>query len=102
MLQYDREQEQWRMNLYSSENVYATTSSQDYPFGINKWEIVGDPCYEANNTIVLLNINACNESEFNCNDGFCININQRCDGKVQCPDRTGGKEVNKLCFNCCI
>ncbi len=90
MLRFDQENTQWRMDLYSTEEAYATTNAEDYPFGIHEWEIVGDPCYNKGNaTVVSLNINACNESEFNCNDGYCISIDQRCDGKVQCPDKTG-------------
>ena len=34
-------------------------------------------------------MNACTESEFNCHDGYCIDIFQRCDGKTDCPDKSG-------------
>ncbi len=90
MLQFDPEFGQWRLDLYSTRDIYATTDAADYPFGIHQWEIIGDPCYKSNmTTVVTLNMNACNETEFNCNDGYCIAIDQRCDGKVQCPDKTG-------------
>ena len=54
-----------------------------------KWTVVGDPCYRNEEEEITLNINACREKEFNCHDGFCVDINQRCDGKVQCPDKSG-------------
>jgi len=56
---------------------------------------VGETCQGEEDTFnatlekrVFLDINACNEQEFNCDDGFCVNIDQRCDGKVDCPDKS--------------
>ena len=63
--------------------------SEDYPFGNRKWMIYNNPCYNEKELLVTLNLNACNETEFNCADGQCIHINERCNGKLNCADNTG-------------
>ncbi len=89
MLQFQPETNQWTLRPHKSEGILGVTNSTEYPFGRNVWQITGDPCYEEKVNYVTLNINACNNSEYNCNDGYCININKRCDGKVDCPDKSG-------------
>ncbi len=34
-------------------------------------------------------MNACGNDEFNCRDGYCIDIFKRCDGRTDCPDKSG-------------
>ena len=89
ILRFDKATEQWRLELYSTPDVFATSNGTEYPFGQQKWTMVGDPCYEAKVNVVTLNINACNTTEFNCEDGYCIDISMRCDGKVNCHDKSG-------------
>ncbi len=89
ILFYDRAVNEWRMELYSDPSVVATTSGPEYPFGTHTWRVVNESCYDQEELEVQLNINACQDTEYNCVDGFCIDISQRCDGKVHCPDRTG-------------
>lgn len=71
-------------------NISATSVRSDTPLGQMAWEVSGDaPCSGAALALVQLNINACDDSEFNCNDGHCVGIDQRCDGRIDCPDKTG-------------
>lgn len=71
---------------------------------------MNEPCYEENSTDVFLSFNACLENEFNCADGGCVNvrrlslkenswyfsipflfsfqIDNRCDGRIDCVDKT--------------
>ena len=34
----------------------------------------------------ILSFSFCSEEEFSCNSGICIDMNQRCDGKIDCAD----------------
>ena len=64
----------WRLELFEDSNIYATTESYDYPFGIQQWKIVS-PNVRAT---IPLSLNGCNEQrEFNCDDGVCIAIGDR-------------------------
>ncbi len=31
---------------------------------------------------------ACNESEFNCRNGLCVGMERRCDGHLDCADKS--------------
>ncbi len=46
-------------------------------------------------TTMKLNVNTCIDTEFNCGDGYCIDISLRCDGDIDCPDKTGSKYLTK-------
>ena len=83
---------QWIVEINGNPDVYATIDSEDYPFGTQRWTVTGpDPC---GNGSRLLNINACSDSEFNCDDGSCIPIEMRCNGLLDCPDKSGYAVIN--------
>ncbi len=58
------------------------------------WTVTNDPCFGDGSVEVQLNLNACSDSEFNCNDGQCVSMADRCDGIINCNDKTG-----RLCYN---
>ncbi len=90
MLQYNDTTSQWILQpTIGGEGISAVTDGPEYPFGNHDWTITGDPCYTQTTNHVTLNINACNSTEFNCDDGYCVDINMRCDGRSDCPDKTG-------------
>ncbi len=75
--------------LYSNASIYAVANGTEYPFGTHQWEVHNEPCYPKQPIKTLdLNINSCNRSEFNCHDGTCVHIDHRCNGRVECPDKT--------------
>ena len=93
LLYWDDVNRQWKLDSYSNPKLTASMGEFEYPLGTFKWTINNDPCFKGNQTDVVLNINTCSDKEFNCLDGFCVNIGQRCDGKVDCPDKTGDKKT---------
>ena len=89
-LYWDVSDYHWRLESTTNSSVFAITEGFEYPFGTQEWEIHGDTCYgDKEERHMQLNINACREKEFNCHDGYCIDVNERCDGKVDCPDKSG-------------
>ena len=61
----------------------ALTNATDYPIGSRCWD-VHSPVFNGG---VELNMNACDdEKEYNCADGCCVAIEERCNGKNDCPD----------------
>ncbi len=89
VLEFDGAQNLWKINLYTTNKTYATANVTDYPFGYQKWTIVNDPCFGEGEIEATLNLNACTNSEFNCMDGQCISMEKRCDGILDCDDKTG-------------
>ncbi len=92
-LNFDPKLQQWKLQTYSNSSIFAVANSTDYPIGTLTWEVHGEPCYMKTRsehvTKVELNLNTCNSSEYNCRDGSCIGIEQRCDRRVDCSDKSG-------------
>ncbi len=87
---YDDRCAGWRLQLRSDpEEVYAVTAGQEYPFGAREWTVHGDAGTAEPVVTAELSVHACNDSEFNCREGSCISLEQKCDGRVDCPDRSG-------------
>ena len=40
----------------------------------------------------MLSLSACKDSEFTCGDGLCIDIDGRCNGVINCKDKTDEME----------
>ena len=79
----------WKLELYSDSGMFARLKDfNDYPFGVHEWYFSQDSCQDANLT-ALLSMSACVDSEFQCLDGQCIPMDQRCDGRINCEDRSG-------------
>ena len=87
LLQWNGETLSWELVSFSRGDAKAHLEHFEYPFGTHEWTIYNEGCY-GNGTKVLLNINACTDDEFNCEDGNCIPMSQRCDRILQCPDRS--------------
>ncbi len=90
---FDADERVWRLELHGNgedrrDGPYAVANVSDYPFGTHRWVVRNEPCYDETELPVWINMNACSESEFNCADGQCVDIARRCDGKIDCRDRT--------------
>ena len=87
--------ETWRIELLSDPNAYAVTNGINPPFGTQEY-ILSNYLIGGSGPI-LLNLNACNDLiEYNCQDGSCIPIEQRCDSKFDCYDDSDEAECNKM------
>ncbi len=92
-LHYDQVDQIWRIDIANGEEnkTLASVNATFYPYGERTWHIHNDPCYGTGSTKVTLNLNACADDEFNCVSGQCKPMAARCDGKLDCDDRTGCK-----------
>ena len=62
--------------------------------GYNSAEIKNDSpfCKDNGNYFTNISLSKCNETQFNCDDGSCVEMSWRCDGSNHCPD--GSDEMN--------
>ena len=76
----DKKRRKWRMS--SSVNQVGAISNApllSFGLGLHEWEVSGDTwCNEGKSYKTWLKLTGCDQStEFTCNDGQCINIEQR-------------------------
>ena len=79
LLNYDSNNSEWKLTLYSNPNIYATCNeSTIYPFGTFNWYFYGETCKQIGKKNIMtnnvykfpINFNACDpNTEFNCADG---------------------------------
>ncbi|KAK7083908.1 hypothetical protein SK128_018702 [Halocaridina rubra] len=82
-------------------NVTAATYfayDSSYPLGTHKWQLATDyyVCGKPKDSEHMLALSACYDWEYSCEDATCINLTQRCDMRVDCPDASDEKSCEKL------
>ncbi|XP_076032422.1 uncharacterized protein LOC143020140 isoform X2 [Oratosquilla oratoria] len=67
-------------------------SASMYPLGRHRWQLESSICGHLNGTILSLSLSVCNEKEFTCDNGDCVQKSVRCDHVDDCSDQSD--EVN--------
>ena len=70
--------------------------------GTNLWTVYNDS-KECNKNdgeayTTAITFSACNKTQFTCRDGNCVQMEQRCDGKIDCYDESDEMECNLIVF----
>ena len=69
----------WMMTHYHYTDYTLTMiDKNNLPFGRHKWRIENNICNEGKTNIETLQLSACPEGGFTCDDGKCLDISQRC------------------------
>ena len=80
----------WRVTHYHYVDLTLTMLDMDaLPVGRHKWLAENNVCNEGQTSAMVLQISACKEDQFTCDDGKCLDIHQRCNNI----------EVNMINFN---
>ena len=69
----------WRITHYHYTAITVTMLDKDIlPLGRHKWRMENNVCNEGVTSSVVLQVSGCDEGEFTCDDGKCLDISQRC------------------------
>ena len=69
----------WRMSHYHYSDLTLTMLDQDsIPIGRHKWLVENNVCNEGETSTEVLLVSGCEEGQFTCDDGKCLQIEQRC------------------------
>jgi len=85
-IMFDRELNRWKVtSLDDNIPILTLASKEKLPVGPLMWDIPLNICNDDKSERKLF-LTSCNETEFACQDGNCIPIQERCDGELQCGD----------------
>ena len=91
---YNRDLQQWE--LFSYEKVkpkpwgISKASIRSLLLGVQDWTLYNMTklCTSDFEFHLKIDLNNCTKSQFNCDDGECIEMQKRCDGRVNCVDES--------------
>ena len=97
-IRYNTSNNQWRAtDPTNPATALSTASHLSYLLGKHSWNVTGDGCNNGQQYTTLLKLSGCNpEGEFTCNDGQCVEMEQRCDQIPDCRDESDEKGCQLL------
>ena len=75
----NRTDKRWWMTHYYYKDLSLTMMTQNMlPLGRHKWKIENNVCNEGTTNYQTLQLSSCDQGQFTCDDGKCLDISQRC------------------------
>ena len=78
-------------SLFYDAEARTDASHNSYALGKHNWTIFGDTIQCSRNQssyTIEMKLTGCNESQFTCDDGQCVNMEQRCNQLPNCRDES--------------
>ena len=88
-IRYNKEVEAWNLTSLGKPDLFLTSQAlrTTVLFGRQKWTMYNEPKCSTESPYELdLQLTACSQEEFNCRNGTCIAMAQRCNQKKDCSD----------------
>jgi hypothetical protein len=86
---YNNTAQRWVARIYGKSDIlaHAEVSVQSLMLGKSTWTVYNDRrCYASAVYTANVSLSSCTEKQFACDDGQCIDLNDRCDGTTECQD----------------
>ncbi|KAK3854027.1 hypothetical protein Pcinc_039462 [Petrolisthes cinctipes] len=86
----------WKLTLLTDPHIHArmlSTSDMAHPIGIHEYEVVGDKCRGERQ---YLRLTSCTLNQFTCEDGTCVELEQRCNLELDCADNSDEMDCETL------
>ena len=86
-LDYSEQKSTWTIHHPNyKKNTVALVDNKRRPVGKNAWNVENYECNFGEPQVMYLQISSCEENQFTCTDGTCIDFDSRCDKKNDCID----------------
>lgn len=80
----------------TNESLARVSADTPYPLGKHDWVLAKPLCDHSPGEKLQLSLSACQDGQFMCQNGECIDVGNRCDGTDDCKDETDEQECNIL------
>ena len=94
-IRYDQEKEMWILSTWDKPGMIITSQADrnSLLFGRHQWTLHNEPkCSPELSYKLEMAITACKQTQFNCRNGTCIDMTQRCNQWKDCTD--GSDEID--------
>ena len=91
MIRYDSNQRLWVLTIEHKPDIVATCDSEltSFVLGNHDWKVTNDfGCYSGGTEVKRVSFSTCSLEQYTCNDGLCVDLVSRCDGQVDCEDKS--------------
>ena len=82
----------WKVLNKRYPDSYAFANTRMYPVGSYEWLVTGDGCSIESDYRTVLTLTHCEEDQFTCDLGTCVQMEKRCDQQDDCEDQSDEKD----------
>ena len=89
MIRYNKESEEWNLTTDGKSSMFITSRGQvqSLVLGQRQWNSYNEPkCSQFSSYNLQMALTPCKENQFNCRNGTCIDMEQRCNQRKDCTD----------------
>ena len=91
IIRYDTKERLWVLTIEHKADIVATCESEltSFVLGNHDWKVTNDfGCYSGGTEVKRLSFSTCTLDQYTCNDGLCVSLVSRCNGEVDCEDKS--------------
>ena len=91
IIRYDTKKRLWVLTIEHKPDILATCESEltSFVLGNHDWKVTNDfGCFAGGTEVKRISLSTCTLDQYTCNDGGCVSLVSRCNGEVDCEDKS--------------